>query len=328
MSAGLQPELRLLRPGDVPAVQSVIYRTIDACYTGVYPGSAVAFFKQYHSQENIEQDAAAGRTFVLELGGRIVGVGALARSTIKRVFVDPEFQHRGFGTLIMARLEQEARVLGVTAVDLHASLPSKRLYEFLGYQSGPPSFEEGVPGEKLQYYPMTKVLGSDRPRTGARVLRLVASGLNLVALALAAAIIATKLGVPGQGLLWEDLSLVMLFAAALVSLVCIRPWAQFRRAPPAPLVPVAGTVLNLWFAVSAVLALVRAGEGFQVELFVTFGPLAVMVALNVAVLGFRMPGPVPRWLWPAAGTATAVWAALYGWPLFFAGLLFGVKPAG
>ncbi|UCG43206.1 MAG: GNAT family N-acetyltransferase, partial [candidate division WOR-3 bacterium] len=129
-----QPELRLFRPDDLGAVQAVIFRTIDACYAEVYPPQALAFFKEFHSKENILEDSGQGHTFVLEVDGRIVGAGGLSKATIKRVFVDPEFQHRGLGQLMMARLEEQARERGVTTVDLDASLPSKRFYDFLGYQ--------------------------------------------------------------------------------------------------------------------------------------------------------------------------------------------------
>ena len=65
--------LRLFRPDDLDAVQELIFRTIDACYTGVYPSQAVAFFKEYHSEDNILEDSEQGHTFVLEVDRRIVG---------------------------------------------------------------------------------------------------------------------------------------------------------------------------------------------------------------------------------------------------------------
>jgi GNAT superfamily N-acetyltransferase len=127
-----QPGLRPFRPDDLDAVQELVFRTIDACYAGVYPSEAVAFFKEYHSKDNIFEDSEQGHTFVIELDGRIAGVGCLVKTTIKRVFVDPEFQHRGLGRLMMARLEEPAHERGVTTVDLDASLPSKRFSDFLG----------------------------------------------------------------------------------------------------------------------------------------------------------------------------------------------------
>ncbi len=158
MSGEARPRLRRFRDEDAEPVRAMICRTIDACYTGVYPESALEFFRDYHSVANIRSEAASGRTFVLELAGRVVGVGALVGNTIKRVFVDPEFQHRGLGRMLMARLEKEARAAGVRTVELHASLPSKRLYEFLGYRAGARRCEPGAAGEKLYYFPMSKQL--------------------------------------------------------------------------------------------------------------------------------------------------------------------------
>jgi GNAT superfamily N-acetyltransferase len=156
---GQQPELRLFRPDDLDAVQELIFRTIDVCYTGVYPSQAVAFFKEYHSKDNILEDSEQGHTFVLEVDGRIVGVGCLVKATIKRVFVDPEFQHRGYGRMMMARLEEQARESGVAVVDLDASLPSKGLYDFLGYQGDELARIPVGSGRFLDFYPMTRTLG-------------------------------------------------------------------------------------------------------------------------------------------------------------------------
>lgn len=44
------------------------------------------------------------------------------------------------------------------AVDLDASLPSKRLYDFLGYQGDELARIPVGNGRFLDYYPMTKVL--------------------------------------------------------------------------------------------------------------------------------------------------------------------------
>ena len=129
--------LRAYRPEDLTAVHALICRTIDACYTGAYPPAAVAYFKEYHSLDTITTEAEQGGTVVLQSGDRIVGVGALVGTTVKRVFVDPERQHQGLGRRIMAHLESLARDRGVTTVELDTSLVSKRFYDSLGYESGP-----------------------------------------------------------------------------------------------------------------------------------------------------------------------------------------------
>ncbi|MEO0086286.1 MAG: hypothetical protein ABIK37_06615 [candidate division WOR-3 bacterium] len=161
-----------------------------------------------------------------------------------------------------------------------------------------------------------------------RVLRLVAAAIDLVVLGIACALLTTKFTVTDFGFDWADVSLFFLVGATAATVVCLRPWAQFRRQPPAPAAPLVGVILNLGFALSFVLAMVRVGEQLSPELLVRLAPFAVVLILDLAALGFRLPGRVPVWLWFAAGLPTIVWAAFYGWPLLFAGLLFGVRPAG
>lgn len=161
-----------------------------------------------------------------------------------------------------------------------------------------------------------------------RVLRVVTSLVDLVVLAVAASILATKLSVPGEGLWWEDSSLILLVTAMLATVVCLRPWSQFRADPPGPMAPFVAVVLNIAFALGLVLTMVRFGEWLSAALLVRALPFVLMLTLNLVALGFRLPARPPAWLWPAAALPTVAWTAFYGWPLTFAGLLFGVRPAG
>lgn len=45
--------LRGFRDSDAAAVHALIYRTIDECYSGVYPPRAVEYFKRFHSFEAV-----------------------------------------------------------------------------------------------------------------------------------------------------------------------------------------------------------------------------------------------------------------------------------
>ncbi|WP_301678359.1 GNAT family N-acetyltransferase [Methanoculleus methanifontis] len=112
--------------------------------------------------EQILLDATRGCTFVLASGGRIAGTGTLLGTTIKRVFVHPSRQRRGYGALLMHALESEAIRRGIGRVDLSASLPSKRFYDLLGYAT---ECEDYIPvrnGKRLDYYTMVKALGEGR----------------------------------------------------------------------------------------------------------------------------------------------------------------------
>lgn len=150
--------MRLFVAEDVGDVKSLIYRTIDTCYPCAYPPNAVAYFKRYHDEEHILRDADKGHTVVVEEGGRVLATGTIVGSHIKRVFVEPPLQGRGYGKAIMVYLEDFARRAGIGETDLDASLVSKPFYDVLGYEVVKPDSIDVGDGQTLNFHRMKKKL--------------------------------------------------------------------------------------------------------------------------------------------------------------------------
>jgi len=74
------------------------------------------------------------------------------------VFVQPAFQRQGFGKIIIHKLEAKAATLGITVVKLDASIPSKKFYDSLGYQTLEETFIPVENGRRLDFYKMGKIL--------------------------------------------------------------------------------------------------------------------------------------------------------------------------
>ena len=74
--------------------------------------------------------------------GRLIAIGALRHITgtvaeLKRMRVHPTFQRRGFGRLILARLEDRARELGYRRLRLDTTIiqtAAQQLYQSAGYR--------------------------------------------------------------------------------------------------------------------------------------------------------------------------------------------------
>jgi GNAT superfamily N-acetyltransferase len=152
--------IRQFRRRDLAAVRELIYNTIDVCYSADYPKEAIKFFKEYHCDENILKGAADGWAIVLEKDNRIIATGTIVDDHIMRVFVNPKFQKRGLGKLIMRKLEDKAISSGVNKVKLDASLPSKKFYDSLGYATSEATYLDVENDKKLHYYKMNKRLMS------------------------------------------------------------------------------------------------------------------------------------------------------------------------
>ena len=83
-----------------------------------------------------------GAFLVGVLDGTLVAIGGLIRHSpelaeIKRMRVHPGFQRRGFGRLVLERLEERARMLGCRTIRLDTTeeqIAAQRLYHSAGYR--------------------------------------------------------------------------------------------------------------------------------------------------------------------------------------------------
>jgi GNAT superfamily N-acetyltransferase len=144
---------------DLDRLKFIVHTTVKKTYTGIYPQEAIEYFLNLHSKENMGKDVPKGFTFMLELEGEIIASGSIVGNEIKRVFVLPEYQGRGYGRKIMAKIEQAALKNGIRRVELCASLPSKDFYLALGYEIVRFTHLPVNNNKKLEYYDMEKYLG-------------------------------------------------------------------------------------------------------------------------------------------------------------------------
>jgi GNAT superfamily N-acetyltransferase len=152
------PHLRFFRSNDLAALQRLIFQTIDFSYHAVYPDEAIQYFKDYHSNNRILDDASMGNTLIILKSNILLGTGTLCNSSIRRVFVSPDCQGQGLGKLIMSSLEQIALSHRETLLSLEASLPSQVFYHHMGYQTIEKCFIEVGNNQSLDYFRMQKAL--------------------------------------------------------------------------------------------------------------------------------------------------------------------------
>ena len=138
-------------------VHNILHTTIKTVYPKYYPKEVVDFFCAHHNIEHVTEGIASGNMGVLTDGEKIVGTGCYFENHITGVYVLPEHQGCGYGTLIMNHLE--TRIFeNYDTVLLDASLAAVFLYEHRGYKTvghGKYELENGV---KLVYEIMEKRL--------------------------------------------------------------------------------------------------------------------------------------------------------------------------
>ena len=151
-------EYRAANADEVAIINSLIERTIHQSYRTTYSNSAIKFFSEFHSCEEITNRMKNGLVLVAYDSDKLVGTGSLLGNKILGVFIDPEEQRKGIGATIMRHLENQASKLGCSTIELSVSLPSYDFYQKIGYSGFKPVKKILSDSSAVDYYHATKNL--------------------------------------------------------------------------------------------------------------------------------------------------------------------------
>lgn len=130
----MKTQFRKATPDDAQKVWHIVWHTKNAIYPDYYTRAVVEYIDRYYTFDIIKNDIDQGRTRVLVKDGKIIGTGSRVDNHIMRVYVLPEFQGQGFGSVIMDELENEI-FADFDDCELEASLPACIFYENRGYKT-------------------------------------------------------------------------------------------------------------------------------------------------------------------------------------------------
>ncbi len=127
---------------DVASLSELIRHTIRVSNSKDYDQKSIdllcAIFEPEPVAERIEKEL-----ILLSFAGtKLVGTVGLKGDYLRSLFVEPVYQGQGFGRVLTARIEEEARKNAMPEIMVHSSLTAQEFYSALGY-----SFVE------LQSYP-------------------------------------------------------------------------------------------------------------------------------------------------------------------------------
>lgn len=133
--------LRRAVPSDAAEIWGIRADAVRAGCRDHYPAAIVAALAAEPIPETFP--ATLGRHYFAAalLEGRIVGFAALKRDPgiVDAVFVRAEGMRQGIGAALLAHVEARARMLGLAALSLKASLNAVPFYERAGYVAGEPA---------------------------------------------------------------------------------------------------------------------------------------------------------------------------------------------
>lgn len=171
----MKMEIIIAHQDDFNRVREITQTTIKQVYPRYYPGGAVDFFSKHHSDEHIREDISEGRVYILNDGDASVGTVTISGDRINRLFVLPEYQHKGFGKALLEFAEEKI-LEAFDHVQIDASFPAKRIYKLRGYNETGYNIIETENGDCLCY----DVMRLEKRGTYQREYRALKEYMNFV----------------------------------------------------------------------------------------------------------------------------------------------------
>lgn len=149
--------IRLATVDDLKDVYRIVVSSIETIYPKYYPAGAVDLYLYYHNSDNIENDIIENKVYIICDNGSVIGTVTISENDISRLYVDPDYQKHGYGTLLLDFAERIISEKYDRAV-LDCSLPAKNLYLKRGYKEINFNSLKAENGDYLCYDTMEKIL--------------------------------------------------------------------------------------------------------------------------------------------------------------------------
>lgn len=121
---------------DIDDICDVHRAAVHSLAGGPYEGKIINAWSEMITHQEIAKGMiiAGISVFVAEERNRIVGFAVLFKSSMRALYIHPEYQKKGIGSKLLVQMEQEAILKGVPKLSLSASLNARHFYESHGYQ--------------------------------------------------------------------------------------------------------------------------------------------------------------------------------------------------
>jgi GNAT superfamily N-acetyltransferase len=137
-----KPEIREATRADIPAVIAIIGQTWAPTYQAILSQEQLQFMEtEIYNPAALEKQMAEGqRFFLLVSAGQPAGFAAYSPAgtdtyKLNKLYVDPAYQGKSYGRLLLEKIEQEVRKRGGLKMVLHVNRYNKAaaFYQRLGY---------------------------------------------------------------------------------------------------------------------------------------------------------------------------------------------------
>jgi GNAT superfamily N-acetyltransferase len=135
--------IRNAKKENLPECETLLKGVLDEVNSKYYSPEIIFGWKTHNSLKNLEKQFENSKILVYESENRILGLGAIEKDHISKLYVLPEFQKRGIGREILNGLEEIAKENKFNSCNLNSTLNAIQFYINSNYQVlGPITFEE------------------------------------------------------------------------------------------------------------------------------------------------------------------------------------------
>ncbi|MFZ6749955.1 GNAT family N-acetyltransferase [Undibacterium sp. Ren11W] len=159
------PYIRKALLSDAQAIHDIRNAAICAGSSGYYSPDLIARWTEGDLATAGFCEAVRNSFYVAELGGQVVGTGAIdiASGKLDAIFVSPSHMKTGLGRTMLQFLEQLAIANGIASLHLESTLNAERFYTRNGFSRVRNAKYESPRGFSLDCIVMKKVLQNARP---------------------------------------------------------------------------------------------------------------------------------------------------------------------
>ena len=119
---------------DVVPLSGLIRRTIRVSNSKDYDQKSVDMLCAIFEPEPVAVRIENELILLCFAGANLVGTVGLKGDYLRSMFVEPAYQGQGFGKVLIARIEEEARTKEIPELMVHSSLTAREFYAALGYE--------------------------------------------------------------------------------------------------------------------------------------------------------------------------------------------------
>ncbi|MEM9277436.1 MAG: GNAT family N-acetyltransferase [Pseudomonadota bacterium] len=126
--------IRRATVADVVPLSELIKRTIRVSNSKDYDQKSIDMLCAIFEPEPVAERIENEHILLCFVGANLVATVGLRDDYLRSMFVQPEYQGQGFGKVLVARIEEEARKKVMSEIMVHSSLTAREFYTVLGYE--------------------------------------------------------------------------------------------------------------------------------------------------------------------------------------------------